>query len=398
MKIAFVALPRLEDIQTTRIAPPLPLGYIAALLEQQRHIVRIYDLALARELPLSRALAPLRAFRPHLIVIATGSSAAAAQVEAAVSGCDAVVMQLGISLREPAPGQAVAQALWRLDERSNHHDEKSVIFEALMALDDDLDSLPFPARHLLPLEQYPLFTPAGELQTSVLIAQQLAPNRVIPRQPSLIVAELLSIIQEHGIRHFVFQDPPLTHDPEALRELLARLAATGLGPCWEANVAYDRLTPELLHSFRRAGCEALSVELSAADVFSQATRASLSAVVAQAREHGINVRAQIRLEPPYDAIASLVDISATFGLSAVHFHAVQSAGVERQRATSDGLTLEDVAEMARSRYRTSRSRQFFIDRFGPQLGPMLWRVGRAGLLGRTWRRHASGTDDSLVAI
>jgi hypothetical protein len=46
--------------------------------------------------------------------------------------------------------------------------------------------------------------------------------------------------------------------------------------------------------------------------------------------------------------------------------------------------------MAHLRYRSRRSRQYFIERFGPQLGPMIWRVGRAGLLGRTWQRYANG--------
>ena len=54
--------------------------------------------------------------------------------------------------------------------------------------------------------------------------------------------------------------------------------------------------------------------------------------------------------------------------------------------------------MVQSRYRTSRSRQFFIERFGPRMGPMLWRVGRAGLLGRTWQRYADGGEDAGTSI
>jgi hypothetical protein len=50
--------------------------------------------------------------------------------------------------------------------------------------------------------------------------------------------------------------------------------------------------------------------------------------------------------------------------------------------------------MVQSRYRSSRSRQFFIERFGPRMGPMLWRVGRAGLLGRTWQRYADGGEEA----
>ena len=43
MRIALVALDYGHD---SAVEPPLPLAYLAALLEQQRQIVRIYDLAL----------------------------------------------------------------------------------------------------------------------------------------------------------------------------------------------------------------------------------------------------------------------------------------------------------------------------------------------------------------
>ena len=69
-----------------------------------------------------------------------------------------------------------------------------------------------------------------------------------------------------------------------------------------------------------------------------------------------------------------------------------------RRAVGDNLELDNVTEMVQSRYRSSRSRQFFIERFGPRVGPMLWRVGRAGLLGRTWQRYADGGDDASGAV
>lgn len=394
MKIAFIALPEPEE---NVIAPPLPLTYIAALLEEQRHIVRIYDLALRGTTPLPSALAPLRAFRPHIVVIASDDARAAMAAEAALGGCNAPVLRLAGALREAAPGQAVAQALWRMNEQPVRNDEQSVIFGALLALDDDLDSLPFPARHLLALEQYPLFTPAGELQTTVLTGQQFDANTIIPRNPALIVAELRSVAREHGIRHFVFPSPPLTHDLAWLREALYHLATSDLGIGWEGNVRHEHLTPDLLQMCRRAGCEVLCFEFDALEVLdSKQARAALSATVAQAHKLGISVRAHIQLQPPYGAVPALVDMSATFGLDEVRFSVAQSETVREH--TGDGLELEDVAEMARSRYRSSRSRQFFIDRFGPQLGPVLWRVGRAGLLGRTWRRYADGAADSNELI
>jgi hypothetical protein len=77
VKIAFVALPHAGD---PIVMPPLPVGYIAALLEQQRHIVRIYDLALHDPSAPADALAPLRAFRPHITVVASTNPAKIATV------------------------------------------------------------------------------------------------------------------------------------------------------------------------------------------------------------------------------------------------------------------------------------------------------------------------------
>lgn len=387
MKIAFVALPNQEY---RCITPPLPIGYLGALLEQQRHIVRIYDLALHDPHTVADALAPLRAFRPHVVVIASTNALAVAPIEAALGGVATLVMPLGLQNRDVAPGQALAEALWSLERPLDATDEQSVIFEALLALDGDLDALPFPARHLLPLEQYPLFTPMGDLQTTLLTGQQLGADSFAPRNPALIVAELRSVAREHGIRHFVLTGPLLSIETDWLHDLLYHLATSDLGISWEGSVQYDKLNLDLLRMFRRAGCEVLSLPLDAIEVLgSKAARAELLAVVEQAHELGMAVRAQISLNPSYAAMPMLVDISATFGLDDVRFNVPSQPRDVRRAAEPE---LESITEMVQSRYRTSLSRQFFIDRFGPRVGPMLWRVGRAGLLGRTWQRRADGSD------
>ena len=394
VKIAFVALPHAED---PIVMPPLPVGYIAALLEQQRHIVRIYDLALHDPSAPADALAPLRAFRPHITVVASTNPAMIETVEAALAGCNAIVMPLGVDLRIAAPGEAVAQALWWIDQRPKGEDEQSVIFEALLALDDDLDSLPFPARHLLPLEQYPLFTPTGDLQTTVLTGQQFGADSIIPRNPALIIAELRSIAREYGIRHFVFSGPLLSADLNWLHDLLYHLATSDLGIHWEGNIDYTCLTPDLLRMCRRAGCEVLCFPLDAIAMLARSARTALSTLVEQAHTLKIAVRAQIQLDPTYAAMPTLVDLAATFGLDDVRF-SVPHHAEHTERAVSNDVALENVAEMVQSRYRSSRSRQFFIERFGPRVGPMLWRVGRAGLLGRTWQRYADGGDEANGAV
>lgn len=390
MKIAFVILPHPDDPIVT---PPLPIGYLAALLEQQRHIVRIYDLALFDKVATAEALAPLRAFRPHIAVVASQDPDVLAAVEQMLRGFSTIIMPLGVDLRIAAPGQAVAQALWLMDRRACAVDEQSVIYEALLALDDDLDSLPFPARHLMALEQYALFTPSGDLQTTILTGQQFGNEGIIPRNPALLIAEMRSVAREHGIRHFVCAGPPLTADLDWLRDLLYHLTTSDLGISWEGSVDYNSLSIELLRMCRRAGCEALCFPFDGIEVLgSKSAREKLSAIVEQAHSLDIAIRAHIYLDPTYAAIPTLVDISATFGIDDVRF-SVLKASPHAQRKSGE-IELENVAEMVQSRYRSSRSRQFFIERFGPRMGPMLWRVGRAGLLGRTWQRYADGGEEA----
>jgi len=65
VNIALVALAP----DRTPLLPPLALAYLAALLEQQRHIVRVYDLALSSTFNTSQSARLLRAFRPHVVVV-----------------------------------------------------------------------------------------------------------------------------------------------------------------------------------------------------------------------------------------------------------------------------------------------------------------------------------------
>jgi len=199
-----------------------------------------------------------------------------------------------------------------------------------------------------------------------------------------------SIAREHGIRHVTFPDVPLTYNLAWLQEMLYHLVSADLGVGWEGRVHYEHLTPDLLRCIDHAGCEVLGLQFNAVEVLdSRDKRAALTASVSQAHALGMLVRAHIELDPPYDAMPVLVDLAATFGLDDVSF-SIRQRATPHEPIEQGRPAVEQVAEMAQSRYRSRRSRQFFIERFGPQLGPMLWRVGRAGLLGRTWQRYADG--------
>ncbi|MEN9935421.1 MAG: hypothetical protein RLZZ387_2000 [Chloroflexota bacterium] len=387
LKIALIAAPQPDE----PVIPPLPLGYAAALLEQQRHIVRLYDLAIRGSARHGDALAQLRSFRPHIVVVASADQAQATDVEQRLAGIGAPLLHLGLGMREWSGGREAAAAL-RLSEhcRSPGNDEHNVIIDTLLALDDDLDALPFPARHLLPLEQYPVLTPAGNLQTPILVGRRAAGGYQL-RTPALLISELRSITHEHAVLHFQLAGAPLTQDAAWLGELLRQLSVADLGLRWEGSVAYERLSPDLLRQLHDAGCEALWFAFEAMAVLdAKEERAALTRAVEQAHELGIRVRARISLEPRYTSVPALVDMSATFGLDDARF-CVQ-APPQKLDPGEDAPPLACISELVRARYQSGRNRQRFVDRYGLRLGPLLWHLGRAGLLGPAVRREALGAE------
>lgn len=384
MKIALVALPPLDESRTT---PPLPLCYLAAFFEQQRHIVRVYDLALHINDSQLSQLEAIRTFRPQITIVAADDAADAAVLAERLK-TTGQVLPLTLGVRDHLPPWLASRALAELNRLlpSAASDVKHLIACGLLALDESLDNLPFPARHLLPLEQYPLVTPEDELRTPVLIGRVSQDGTRVFRQPALLGAELRSIVQEHGVRHVILDGLTLTDDHDWLYAFLSQIYRMHLGVRWEGRVSHTHLTPNLIEAMHRSGCEALTFEFAALAVLdTKRERDALSEAVRQARELGMRVNGYIALDPQYPSIPAVVDLSATFALDEVRFFVAKDP-----EALIDSEESEEIAALiarARAHYQISRNRQYFIDRFGTHLGTMIWYVRRTGLLGKYWRHN-----------
>jgi hypothetical protein len=348
------------------IVPPLTLAYIATLLEQRRHIVRIYDLALAPEISLAVAIQPLRSFRPQIVVVAGEQDQLLEDaVEALHDEQHTHVLPVQMS-RSGLDVCGVSAGLLSLIE---HQQGVRPAPTSTPPAQNTLDQLPFPARHLLSLESYDLRAVGGELQTTLLVGSLVGDDgQIVLRTPAQIIAELRSVSHEFGLRHFLFADVPLTLDRTWLIELLTRLCDANLGVGWEGTVDADLLDEPLVAHIGRSGCEMLNFQLEASRVFESVTRERLRHVVAVAREHGISMRAHVKLAPPYESIPHLVDVAATFGLDDVRFDIAQA------EAVGAGPDSSQLKALARQRYDAGRDRQRFINRFGPALGNLIWKL------------------------
>lgn len=351
------------------VLPPLTLAYLATLLEQRRHIVRIYDLALEPEAALLHALQPLRSFRPQVVVVSGETpELITAAVEALHEDKHPRVLPVQMSRSGLDANHVCAGVLQWLDRQRASHSAPGATPPA-DGTPIDLDQLPLPARHLLSLESYNLRAVGGELQTTLLIGTSQGDGRFALRSPTGIIAELRSVSQEFGMRHYLIPDIPITSDRAWLVELLTRLCDANLGIGWEAIAIPEELDEALVAHMARAGCEGVRFQLDATSVFeSAAAREQLRKAVERLRRHEIFIRATVKLVPPYESIPHLVDVAASFGLDDVRFDVAQT------EAASVGADESQLREMARQIYDQGRDRQRFISRFGPALGNLIWRL------------------------
>lgn len=134
----------------------------------------------------------------------------------------------------------------------------------------DLDALPLPARQLLDNQRYTfpgLDGPVTTVKSSrgcplncsfcgYTLAQGL---RFRFRSPEHVVAELVDLHKNHGLRHVVFRDPIFTTRKDRVMDICEGILREGLDLKWQCETAVKTLSPELLEKMAEAGCTHISL-------------------------------------------------------------------------------------------------------------------------------------------
>ena len=127
---------------------------------------------------------------------------------------------------------------------------------------EDLDSLPFPARHLWPMEKLRetedilyLATSRGcvywcEFCTTV----RMHGRKYRIRTPKNVVDELEFLHKTYNVSNFTFCDDAFTVDQTRTEELCRDILSRGLKIKWNCGTRVDMLTKELLVKMKEAGC------------------------------------------------------------------------------------------------------------------------------------------------
>ena len=151
---------------------------------------------------------------------------------------------------------------------------------AKRAFIQDLDTLPLPARHLLPMKVYaeavkqnPLRGEITKPYTIVITSRGCPFNCVFcthcivwgkqwrPRSPKNVVDEVEHVIKTYGIKQIDFADDNMTWNRERMAQICDLIVERGLKFDWFTpnGVRADTLDEALLRKMKRAGCKKIRV-------------------------------------------------------------------------------------------------------------------------------------------
>ena len=283
--------------QATRYPqPPLGLAMVAAVLENNGYIVRILDLPALRfsENSLPRVI---RQEKPNIV----GITAMTPTINSAVSvakkvketesnifvilgGAHATLLpeetlrntpQIDVTVR--GEGEQTTLELVEVLEKNpsrinqvlgiTYRKGDSLKSNPLKPNILDLDTLPFPAFHLLPIGKYHLHPPFGR-RTPVMpiITSRGCPYRCIfcskavfgkkyrGNSPAYIVDEIRFLKERFGVKEIKFYDDVFTLDRKRVVAICMQLKEQGMDIPWTCETRVNLVDGELLRVMRDSGC------------------------------------------------------------------------------------------------------------------------------------------------
>ena len=288
---------RLEIYAVTGMnVPPLGLAYIAAVLERAGHKVRIVDtptlkmdssrwirevkswspdlIGISLLTPTApRGYASIKAVReemPDVTVVVGGPHPTFMYEEALDHGAHVVVMGEGELTMQELVNVLEAHGLDHEKLREirgiafRRGNGETVVTPPRTPL-TDLDELPWPARHLLPMEKYTLF--GRRMRVAHVMASRGCPygciycttshfwgRRIRFRSPGNVADEVEHLVDRYKVKYIVFADDELTAGRKFVYEFIRLMREKGIDIQFACASRVDHVTKDYLEFLYENGC------------------------------------------------------------------------------------------------------------------------------------------------
>ncbi len=292
-----ITLINVQISEGNNIVPPLGILYIAAVLEEMGHELQVFDI----DPEVSSCIDEVKAFAPQIIGLGcyTNTYPKARRLTErlqehlplAVYICGGVhatakpvetMQDLGVDYLVYAEGERTMAALVKriatgstqeLDDIKGlyYRRDGQITFTGPPDLIADLDTIPFPARHLLDFKSYlappgiirgyamdrvtTIFTSRGCPYPCIYCASSIVQGKKVRRRSvANVLAELELLVENYDIQSFYICDDLVTGDRNWMMDFACQLAQKGLGLQWACQARVDRADEEMLALMKKAGC------------------------------------------------------------------------------------------------------------------------------------------------
>ena len=267
---------------------PLGLSYIAAVLEKNGVEVKVLDLLVSQysEEKVHRCMAEVRPEVVGITAVTMNYPASSNILRLCKRFDENVVTVIGGPHVTFCAEQTLREAPW-IDIVARGQGEYTMLdivsgkklaeIEGLVFREGDgivitgdrpwtenLDEIPFPARHLFPLSKYRAFNSGSALITGrgcpfnciFCAGHRMTGRRVRLRNAKLVVDEM-QMLQELGFNEINIEDDLLTLNHAHVHAICDEILNRGLKIKWSAFSRVDTVTRELLKRMKQAGCDGL---------------------------------------------------------------------------------------------------------------------------------------------
>jgi len=346
------------------IYPPLGLLYIASVLENKGHTVKIMDFLVEQTEPLSKIigsfkpniagfystthnftqccklLSKIKEVDNNIVSIIGGPLVASYPIEslmysqfdyAVVGEGETTVVELANAISAKRPVGNIKGIVYRENKKIKQTHPRRLI--------QNIDEIPFPSWNLVDLKKYSVLMGRKNLFATIMTSRGCPHNCIFCnknngmgknwrcRTPGNIFAEIKILYEKYKIRHFTFFDENFIVNKNRVLELCNLIINDSMKIKWDCKARVDSVEISLLKKMKQAGCHRIRYGAESGnnkilkELNKGITVEQIRDCAAMTKEAGIELFVYFMMGSPSETIGTLkqtyqlaVDIDADFAI------------------------------------------------------------------------------------